>query len=67
MAYTSTTETLNDVERTVLYKVTGRGRSPDFLEWAKTEYPALQTGNTAYTVAVNGDGTKTVTIWRVRN
>lgn len=67
MAYTSTTQTLDDVERTVLYKVTGRGRSPDFLEWAKTEYPALRTGNTAYTIAVNGDGTKTVTIWRVRN
>jgi len=66
MSYTTTTQTLNDVPKTVLYKVTGRGRSPDFLEWAKTQYPALRTGNTAYTIAINEDGSKTVAIWRTR-
>ena len=66
MSYTTTTQTLNDVPKTVLYKVTGQGRSPDFLEWAKTQYPALRTGNTAYTVTINEDGSKTVTIWRTR-
>lgn len=66
MSYTIVTETLNDVPRTVMYRVTGRGRSPDFLAYAKTQYPALQTGNTAYTVTLNEDGTKTVNIWRSR-
>jgi glycine cleavage system aminomethyltransferase T len=65
MSYTTTTQTLNDVPKTVLYKVTGQGRSPVFLKYAKQQYPALRTGNTAYTVAINEDGTKTVTIWRV--
>jgi len=65
MAYTTTTETLDDTQKTVLYKITGTGRSPDFLVYAKTQYPALCTGNTAYVTAINQDGTKTVTVWRV--
>ena len=66
MTYTTTTETLNDTEKTVLYKITGTGRSPDFLVYAKTQYPTLRTGNTAYTTKINENGTKTVTVWRVR-
>ena len=64
--FTTHTQTLDDVEKTVLYIVRGTGRSPDFLEYAKQQYPALRTGNTAYTVSVDEEHTKTVTIWRTR-
>ena len=66
MSYTIQTQTLDNVERTTVYIVTGIGRSPDFLEYAHAQYPQLAQHNTAYTVAQNSDGTKTVRIWQTR-
>lgn len=62
MTYTTTTRTLDD--RSTQFIVTGTGVSTDFVAHARTEWPALQTGNIAWVVQKNLDGTKTVTIWR---